>query len=376
MDEQFSQSPQMGDETPSTKAEPFKIGDLIARVMDSNTPSPTEKKAFVPPPEQPKLKILSWLKPIPWILSGFFLLSFFWDFDNVVWNVFTLNLSFEGIIRIVSVSGMIGFLTNWIAITMLFRPLHKRPILGQGLIPAQKDRIAYRLSLAVSEDLINPEIIKRKIEESNLVKTYRERTVGEIKHAIQKEEFRTELKEWITNYIQSFLENDSVKKQISRDVVDEINEHLSDKPLERAAVKTYTLLRGKNMEQLVEHAIEDIHFSVKRRIDFIDSLLDELPDKIDENSRQLDETITNVIFNIVNRFDVQALVEENLSRYDETRLEQMIQNATNEQLKTIQYLGALLGTIGGLVIWEPIPSLLILLLIGGTAYVTDRILYQ
>lgn len=376
MDEQFSQSPKTDDESPSAKAEPFKIGDLIAGVMDSDIDSSTEKKAFIPPPDQPKLKILSWLKPVPWMLCGFFLLSFFWDFDNVEWNVFNLNMSFEGIIRIVSVSGMIGFLTNWIAITMLFRPLHKRPILGQGLIPAQKDRIAYRLSLAVSEDLINPDIIKRKIEESDLVKTYRERTVGEIKKAIKRNEFRTELKEWITNYIQSVLENDSVKKQISSDVVDEINEHLSDKPLERAAVKTYTLLRGKNMEQLVEHAIEDIHFSVKRRIDFIDSLLDELPDKIDENSRQLDETITNVIFNIVNRFDVQALVEENLSRYDETRLEQMIQNATNEQLKTIQYLGALLGTIGGLVIWEPILSLIILLLIGGTAYIIDRILYQ
>lgn len=354
----------------------FKLGDLIAKIMDDGPKPSVKKKPFIPPPDQPKLKILTWLKPIPWILSGLFVFSFFWDFNGIYLEVFGLNLPFEGIIRIVSVSGMIGFLTNWIAITMLFRPINKRPLLGQGLIPAQKERIAYRLSLAVSEDLINPEIIIRKIKESDVVRKYRERSVGQIIKAIEKEEFRSELKEWIAEYIQSVFDNEAVKKQISSDLAEEINEQLTNRPLERTAIKTYALLKGKKLEELIESAVEDIPFSVKRKIDFVDNILDELPGKIDESSEQLDDTITNLIFSMVNRFDIQKLVEENLARYDETKLEQMIQNATNEQLKTIQYLGALLGTVGGFVIWQPVISITILAVIGGAAYLTDRILYQ
>ncbi|TVR33239.1 MAG: DUF445 domain-containing protein, partial [Balneolaceae bacterium] len=47
-----------------------------------------------------------------------------------------------------------------------------------------------------------------------------------------------------------------------------------------------------------------------------------------------------------------------------------------EQLKTIQYLGAVLGTIGGFVIWQPLLSLSVLAVIGGTIYLTDRALFQ
>ena len=80
-------------------------------------------------------------------------------------------------LKVLTISGLIGFMTNWVAIKMLFRPTYKRPILGQGLIPAQKDRIAYRLARAVSEDLINPEMIKKKIQESQAISRYREKAI-------------------------------------------------------------------------------------------------------------------------------------------------------------------------------------------------------
>src|SRR5699024_3541870 len=104
------------------------------------------------------LKILALF---PNLLTISFIISFFWDFDGISITLYSYTLHFDGLLKIVSVSGLIGFLTNWVAITMLFKPAQKRPILGHGLIPAQKDRIAYRLGQAVSEDLINPEIIKK-----------------------------------------------------------------------------------------------------------------------------------------------------------------------------------------------------------------------
>lgn len=353
-----------------------RLGDIIGSTIDGGSPGDKNKKAFIPPVEQPELKILRYLRPVPWVLLCVFVFSFYWDFDAFYIYPFGYELQMQGLLRIISVSGFIGFLTNWIAITMLFRPIRKRPLLGQGLIPAQKNRIAYRLSLAVSDDLINPDIIRKKIEESDTVKKYRRKASMDIRKVFQKPEVRDEIKRWVIDYINVFLDNDSVKKQISMEIAGEIEQKLVDKPIERTAVKTYALLRGKQLHELIESALDEIPFTIQRKIDFIDDILDEIPAKMEENSEQLDDAITTILYNIVNRFDVQQLVEDNLRQYDEKKLEKMIQNATNEQLKTIQYLGAVLGTIGGFVIWQPILSLLVLGTTGGSVYLIDKWLYQ
>ena len=62
-----------------------------------------------------------------------------------VGNLFNAHGLFNAF-YIISVSGLIGYGTNYIAIRMLFRPVSKRPIWGQGLIPAQRDRIIVTLS--------------------------------------------------------------------------------------------------------------------------------------------------------------------------------------------------------------------------------------
>lgn len=353
-----------------------RLSKLIKSAIESDTKEAAATKPYIAAPDHAKLKVLLYLKPIPWILIVLFLFSFFWDFDNLALPLMGWEFSLQGILKIISVSGLIGFLTNWIAITMLFRPLKKRPLLGQGLIPAQKERIAYRLSLSVSEDLINPEIIKKKIEESDAVQKYRRKAAIDLRHIFNKTEFRDEVKEWVIDYVSSFLENESIKKQISYEIADEIHQRLEHKPIERTAVKTYTLLRGKELHELIESTLEEIPFSVQRKIGFVDEILDELPTLISDNSEQLDDAITAILFNLVNQFDVQKIVEENLTRYDEVKLEKMIQNATNEQLQTIQYLGALLGTIGGFVIWQPVLSLIVLGTAGGIVYMTDKWLYQ
>jgi uncharacterized membrane protein YheB (UPF0754 family) len=122
--------------------------------------------------------------------------------------------------------------------------------------------------------------------------------------------------------------------------------------------------------------LERIPVTAERNIDTIENYLDEFPEKVHQNSEQLDELITLLLYKLINQLNVQALVEENLRKYDEKRLEQMIRNATNEQLKTIQYLGAVLGTIGGFVIWEPILSLAVLSITFGAIYLIDWKLYQ
>lgn len=353
-----------------------KLGHIISKYLEFDSDRDTKKMQVPAAPEISNLPILQFLKPIPWILCALFLFSFLWDFEGMGVEIYGMSLQFDGLIRIISVSGLIGYLTNWIAITMLFKPVKRRPLLGQGLVPAHKNRIAYRLSHAVSDDLINPELIKKKIRESKAISRYRLQAIEHIQEITEREDFREDLKEWILNYVDSIVQNPEFRKKVSDHILLEIEDALQNKAFEKVALKTYSFLSGQTLQEFIENLLERLPVTAERNIGYIEEYLDEFPDKIHRNSDKIDELITQLLYKLINQLNVQTLVEENLKKYDEQRLESMIRNATNEQLKTIQYLGAVLGTIGGFVIWEPVISLIGLSVFFGTIYLIDWQLYQ
>jgi uncharacterized membrane protein YheB (UPF0754 family) len=318
--------------------------------------------------------LLFFLKFFPWILLFGFFYSFYWDFTGqeiiLIGNIYPV----EGLLRIMSVSGLIGFLTNWLAITMLFRPAKKRPLLGHGLIPAQKDRIAFRLATAVSKDLINPEIIKKKIHDSGVISKYRELASDYIKAVIDNPEFRSDLKQWVVDYVQAMIGDPEVRTSIAEKLIAELDESLEERSLEKVALKTYTFLKGKEMQDIVEESLVRLPATVEKGLIRFDEFLDRLPEHIENESDKIETLLTQILYRLVNQLDVFSLVEENLKNFDEGRLEQLIKGATNEQLTYIQYLGGILGTIGGLVIWQPLLSLAVLTCLFLIVLFTDQIL--
>ena len=333
----------------------------------------------VSPPDKAPLKakrpkLLLILKGVPWLLAFLFLLSFLWDFNNLQLQILGTVYPLDGLMRIVSVSGMIGFLTNWLAITMLFKPVNRRPLLGHGLIPAHKDRIAFRLAAAVSKDLINPEIIKQKIHQSGVISRYRVEATRYLKSVIDNPEFRADIKQWVVEYVDAMIADPGVRTAIAQKMLTELDESLEQRSLEKVALKTYTFLKGKEMQEIIEESLDRLPSTVEKGLVRMDELLDRLPEYIDSESDQIENIVTLLLYHLVNQLDVFALVEENIKKYNEGRLEQLIKGATNEQLRYIQYLGAVLGTIGGLVIWEPLLSLTILSLLFLLIVSTDKLL--
>ncbi len=318
--------------------------------------------------------LLFFLKFIPWILLLGFFFSFYWDFPGREIILFGNIYPVEGLLRIVSVSGLIGFLTNWLAITMLFRPARKRPLLGHGLIPAQKKRIAFRLATAVSRDLINPDIIKKKIHESGVISKYRELASDYIKAVTDNPEFRSDLKQWVVDYVQAMIGDPEVRTSIAEKLITELDESLEQRSLEKVAIKTYTFLKGKEMQDIVEESLVRLPATVEKGLIRFDEFLDRLPEHIENESDKIETIVTQILYRLVNQLDVFSLVEENLKNYDEKRLERLIKGATNEQLSYIQYLGGILGTIGGLVIWQPILSLAVLACLFLIVLFTDHLL--
>lgn len=331
----------------------------------------------VPPKEQRHSSVLLTILSIfPYLLLIIFAISFFWDFDGLSVTVFDYTLQFEGLLKIVSVSGLIGFFTNWLAITMLFKPAQKRPLLGHGLIPAQKNRIAFRLAQAVSEDLINPEIIKKKISESNIISYYRAQSARYIKNIIDDPAFREDLKRWVVSYIDEMIADPEIRGAIAQRILRQVEEAIQDKSFEKAALKAYSFVKGQQMQHIIEEALVKIPTSVESGLDKVDNLLDKLPDKIEEHSESIEDIVTSLLYKLINQLNVHKLVEENLRSYDEQHISNIIKNATNEQLRYIQYLGAVLGLIGGFIIWEPLLSIMVLGVIFLTILGLDQLLYQ
>src|SRR5699024_7034243 len=171
------------------------------------------KEPMVPPQQQkPYSSTLKLLSVFPYLLVTSFFISFFWDFDGLSFSLFDYPIQLEGLLKIISVSGLIGFLTNWVTITMLFKPVQKRPILGHGLITARNVCSAYRCDTAVSEELIEPGIIKEKVCMSDVVSKYREDSPRYIRSIIDNPLFREDLKQWVVAYLDEMVANPEIRE--------------------------------------------------------------------------------------------------------------------------------------------------------------------
>lgn len=316
------------------------------------------------------------LKVIPWILLIGFIVSFFYDFEGKSIDVFYYKFSIEGLLKILSISGLIGFLTNWIAIIMLFRPQERRPLLGQGLVPAQKKVIAEKLSNAVNKNLINPEQIKSKLSQSGILTNVLKELESGIKNLGNDEEFKDELFLIISDSTREYLQNPVVRENITSVLMEHLEGSFTDKSIEKYVFKLYRNLRRDQLIKTIDNAILTIPDTIYTHRASFSSTIHSIPDEISSHSEKIEEFLISGIDEILHRIDLRSLIEDNLNRYDEGRLEELIKSSTIDQLNYIKYLGAILGVLGGLVIWNPLVSLLVLGTLFGSYFILDSMLYN
>jgi len=303
-------------------------------------------------------RLLPILRVIPWILTALFGLSFVWDFPDLTLTLLGKSLALDGLLRILAVSGLIGFATNWLAITMLFNPRRKHPVFGQGLIPAQRERVIFRLAKAVSEELINEEIIKQKIEENQIIPRYREMAMSITRGVIEDPEFRGELKTLTSDYVERVLSSAQVQDRLVSITIEKI-EAYAGQGLGGMALKTYRFLKEEDFVHRIEKAIQELPESLDTVLDEMDNLLDRVPELIEARSDEIEAWATRIVLGFVENLDVYTMIMSNMVRYDDQQLENLLKKTSNEQLNYIKYLGGVLGFFGGLIIWQPIPAIVL-----------------
>ena len=78
--------------------------------------------------------------------------------------------------------GVIGYITNDIAIRMLFRPHKAKYLFGvripftPGIIPKEKERIAEAMGCAISENLMSKDVLERYLLSDEMIAKIRSAT--------------------------------------------------------------------------------------------------------------------------------------------------------------------------------------------------------
>lgn len=284
------------------------------------------------------------------------------------------------------VGGIIGYITNDLAIKMLFHP-RKAVYIGKwhvpftpGLIPQQKERIAMSIGRVISSQLLNEETIKQTIVSEKTVQLMKDKINGMLSKF--KEDTRT-VEEFLGNYIpqeQIQVHKDTIRQHGTQFLVQKIEQgDIGTKMVQQAMnvlqEKLKTSIMGifideafcKSIEEpigkvvnemIAEKAPEMIDAEiVKLEDDVLETKMQtiyemqqqHMPTLADEIVKLYQTTIDNYLGNVLEAVDIENIVVEKVRSFDAEQLEQMIFGIMKKELNAIVYLGAILGFLMGFI---------------------------
>lgn len=284
------------------------------------------------------------------------------------------------------IGGIIGLITNGIAIRMLFRPLKAVKIFGitlpftPGLIPKEKSRIARSLGNVVSHDLLNEDVIKKGL--------ISEEMDGKITIALNGIiEKKSTCEETLRAFFYSFsgadrgeiIINDASTKIVGfsydrmvklrlgpllseiavAEIVNNLQGSMFSMLINDGLINSAKSKMSEVIEKLVVEKGEDILTSIiqresnnlfdKKLCDLYNEYEDRIPDFVSWVLNTYHQLIENNIGALLHALDLSQLVENQINSYDVLTFEKMIFAIMKKELTAIVWLGGLLGLIMGMV---------------------------
>lgn len=326
------------------------------------------------PPASPKFRFLWLLEIIPYLCLAIFILSFIWDFqpEHTI-NLFGSSLTLHNLLRTISISGLIGYGTNWLAIKMLFKPQKKRPIWGQGLIPAQKYRLSDKIAAAIHINVFNETYIKNSIEKSQIIPKCSQILLKGTESLLNDPDFLNALQTKLEISLTDYFQNEENKKQFTKQL-DEKLKKIFHSGIKGFIFKAYTNLQPQQYKTAIEDSIREIPQTIKHLLQNSEKEKQELINTIKNEIPNIEKLLNQIILEAIEKLNLYEIFRRQLYNFNEGQLEDMIWGATNEQLRYIRDLGGALGILGGLIIWQPIEASAFLLTTFGILALLDYLL--
>lgn len=282
--------------------------------------------------------------------------------------------------------GIIGLITNGIAIRMLFRPLKAVKVLGltlpftPGLIPKEKPRIAKSLGDVVANNLLNEDVIKNgllspEVDDKIAVavngliakKSTSDETLRELFYSFSGAERGEQIITDVTTKVVGFSYERMVKMELgpllSEIAVTEIVSNLqgsmfamliNENLISSAKVKMSEIIERMVVEKgegILDNILEKESNNLldKRLCDLYSEYEDRIPEFVAWVISTYHQLIDKNIGVLINALNLSKLVEDQINGYDVLTFEKMILEIMRKELNAIVWLGGLLGCIMGLV---------------------------
>ena len=306
--------------------------------------------------------------------------------------------------------GVIGYITNDIAIRMLFRPHTAKYVFGihipftPGIIPKEKERIAEAVGGVISENLMNKEVLEKYLLSEDMIEKVRsaveefiatqqrnnETVVQFLGHYLSKEEIDTiaqNINRSITKQTYEKLADCSVGEKVAHIAIDHVAQKLTidgaqelltgiggalgglggmaaglfggnivakflgmlREPAEHFLAKNINTMLRDNGEEIVSNMIGG-------EVDnFLNKLVSKLLEGHEEQLNQAVNTVESLYRNVItdhlpkilDSIDISKIVRERINEMDVDETEKLIFQVMDKELKAIVWLGALLGCMMG-----------------------------
>lgn len=287
-----------------------------------------------------------------------------------------------------AVGAVIGYITNEVAIRMLFRPHHAKYVMGihipftPGIIPKEKARIAGAIGKAVSENLMNREVLEKSLLSDDMIakigdaidefvatQSKNGETIEQFaRHYLTQEDIsamRENVGDGVIKMITGKLQGSSLGDSIARMAT----EHVMEKTRKSIAGKLGADIFLQPIALFVEgilakHINEILHNNSQQMVKGL--VLDEseqlmkmrMSDLMTDHDEQIAQIksgilsayrviITEHLPRILQDIDISSIIEQRINDMDMEEAEAIILDVMKKELRAIVWLGALLGSIMG-----------------------------
>ncbi len=280
----------------------------------------------------------------------------------------------------------IGYITNWIAVKMMFRPLNPVKVgkftlpFTPGIIPKNKERLAEAIGDSISNNLLTEETLKNTLLSDSIKSQIREKLT---KFLNSSTENNTPICEIISSYINENNYNQAIEiieNNLTYSIFETVkNSNLGNVVADQIVIAAKERLKGSVLGLLGGKAIvssisetasikinEYINLNGKNLINKIiisevnkitNSSVADITTKI--NTSNID--IINILINIYETFiieklpdiikfiDISTIVKQKINSMDILELEKLILFIMKKELNALVNLGALIGFILGMI---------------------------
>ncbi|MFP3043014.1 DUF445 family protein [Treponema primitia] len=243
------------------------------------------------------------------------------------------------------IGAVIGYVTNAVAIKMLFRPLKEVRLFGirlpftPGILPRQRHKLAENIGAIVERQLLTPEILVARLRQEDVQSKLKTAIVGYMEKLINAPDTAKSLADFLK------------KPEIHRLLEIHGRVFLNNAILRLNAFQRFFLTAGQfdntlhdRMPEIIDDLIRQLD-EIRKDRDIQAEILTFLGDEISERSLQSLEEKSAVLLKTIN---IKALVSARIDSLDMLSVEHIVLDVMANQLKWINIFGAILGALIGL----------------------------